>query len=287
MSLIPFDVFPRSMFDYNSWLSPTFDVFDPFDELDNVLARNFQWLNRPSFLENLAPRFPRKYRVTIDCSGMKPESIKTNVENNKLTVTGKEESREESGDYSIREFKKTYELPENAEADKLASFITAFGQLIIEVPLKEPQQVQTGGFLTSGDLLPKVIDKDGGKAVNLKVSVPQNIDPSKLNVVSTLLLRIYKTMLSGFFKQTVKDRDVVIKAEDVQDKPDRYSRKYYYRRYTLPENTDFNTMKCKLENNQLFVEANINPELQKGPRQIQIEMPKSIQQGQQQQRTIQ
>jgi HSP20 family molecular chaperone IbpA len=183
MALIPFDVFPRSMFDYNNWLSPTFDVFDPFDELDNTLARNFQWLTRPSFLENISPRFPRKYRVSIDCSGLRPESIKTNIENNKLIVTGKEESREESGDYSIHEFKKTYELPENAETDKLASFMTSFGQLVIEVPLKEPPKAQTTGFLTSGDLMPRIVDKDGGKAVNLKVSVPQNIDPSKLNLV--------------------------------------------------------------------------------------------------------
>jgi hypothetical protein len=47
-------------------------------------------------------------------------------------------------------------------------------------------------------------------------------------------------------------------------------------------------MKCKLENNQLYVEANINPELKKGPREIKIERPQAIQQGQQQQqRTIQ
>ncbi len=44
MALIPYSFFPRSMFDMNQWTRPydygvsTMDLFDPFDQLDNMLG---------------------------------------------------------------------------------------------------------------------------------------------------------------------------------------------------------------------------------------------------------
>ena len=54
---------------------------------------------------------------------------------NKLTVNAREEQKG-TDEYSVREFKKTYDLPTHAEADKLTSFMTPFGTLVIEVPCK-------------------------------------------------------------------------------------------------------------------------------------------------------
>ena len=87
------------------------------------------------------------------------------------------------------------------------------------------------------DLFPKITEnKDGTKQVALNCLVPQGIDPSHVHV-------------------TCKDRDIIIKAEDKIEKPDSVSRVYYYKRCTMPENTDFNSIKCHLENNKLSIEA--------------------------------
>jgi len=245
MSLIPFDFLHRSMFD---WDRPsTLDIFDPFDELDNALSRNLMWLSRPDFMRPLMqPRVPHKYRVTLDVSGYKPSSIKTDINGNKLTVSAREEEKESNDNFSVREFKKTYELPAEAEMDKLVSFVTRNGKLVIEAPLKQ-QQLKKNEV---SEFLPKV--SDDGKSISLNFSLPQNIDPSKVSI-------------------TCKDRDIIIKAEDKIEKPDSMSSFSFYKRSTLPENTDFDAIKCQLENNKLAISAPLLPESKQNYKKIPIE----------------
>ena len=121
-----------------------------------MVSRNLMWLNRPDFIRPLLPvRVPQKYRITLDCSGYSPNSIKTEISDKRINVSGREEEKLSGENYSIKEFKKSYELPLNAEADKLASFMTSNGQLVIEVPLKNLQLT-----LNNDDLFPK-ISEDG------------------------------------------------------------------------------------------------------------------------------
>ena len=252
MALIRHSFLPRSMFDMDSWFLPTLDTFDPFDELDHMMGRNLEWLTVPSMLQMKQPKVPRKYRISLNCAGYDPKSIKTEIKDGNLYVHGKEGQKDENGDYSTKEFRKTYTLPENAEIDKLVSFVTRQGQLVVEIPLKKEDQQKN----VTDDLFPKIVDsKDGGKHVTMKCSIPKNVDPSKLSV-------------------TCKDRDLIIKAEDVQENEDKYSRRYYYKRCTMPENTDFNALKCHYENNFLTIEAPVNPELEKS-HQIPIEFTKN------------
>lgn len=151
------------------------------------------------------PRVPQKYRITVDCAGFSPKSIKTEVKNQKLTVTAREEVKMEAGDFSIKEFKKTYDLPATAEADKLVSFMTSHGHLVIEVPLKETS------LHPNADLFPQIVDQpNGAKAVQMKFNLPENVDPSKASV-------------------SIKDRDLIVRVEDKVDKPDQTSRYYYYK----------------------------------------------------------
>lgn len=213
----------------------TLDMFDPFDELDTTIGRNFQWLNRPEFMSPLFPRVPQKYRVSLDCYGYDPKNIKTDCKNNTLTVIGSEKGEPDSkGDFFSKEFKKTYKLPDNAECDKLVSFMTPDGQLVVEVPLKETR-------LSLGeDMLPKIVDApDGSKQVSMKFQVPNNIKPENIDV-------------------SVKDRCLVVKAEEKKENQDSFSRFNYYQKTTLPENTDFNNLKCNLENNQLLITAPVD-----------------------------
>lgn len=258
MALIPHNFFPRSAFDMDQWFKhhpqhpmSTLDIFDPFDELDHVIGRNFEWLNKPEFMPQLPimPKVPQKYRIVVDCHGYKPQSIKTDIVGHKLTVTGHEEVKHESEDFSVKQFKKTYVLPERAETDKMVSFMTSHGQLVIELPLKETEHHP------HTDLFPRIVDlPNGDKQVAMKFNVPENIDPSKIHV-------------------SVKDRDLIVKAEDKVEKPDGISRFFYYKRTTLPENTKFDNIKCTYDNHQIGIEAPINMDF-KHYKQVAIEHKK-------------
>lgn len=259
MALIPHGFFPRSMFDMDQWFNKanhgasTLDLFDPFDELDHTIGRNMQWLNKPEFMQPmlpLLPKVPQKYRIIVDCVGYSPNSIKTDVVGHKLVVSGREEVKHEHDeDFSIKEFKKTYKLPEHSETDKLVSFMTGHGQLVIEVPLKE-----TESHLIQ-DLFPHIVDTPtGGKAVTLKFNVPENIRPEEVNV-------------------SIKDRDIIVKAEHKTEKPDGISKFFYYKRTTLPENTDFHALKCNYDNHKISIEAPLNMDF-KSYKKVPIEHKK-------------
>lgn len=260
MSLIPHAFFPRSIFDVNQWMHPSHHnahhpggvvphghhnspadhnslaLFDPFDELDKAVSRNFHWFNKPDFLDEmpLFPRVPQKYRITVDCAGFKPSSIKTELieKEKKLVVSGHEDFKQEgSDDFSTKQFKKTYQLPPNAVTEKMVNFMASNGHLVIEVPLKETDTLKVQ------DLFPVIVDaEDGSKQVSMKFNVPENIDPSKINV-------------------SIKDHDVIFRAEDTVKRPDGVSKFHYYQRTTLPENTQVNNLRCFHENNQVVVKA--------------------------------
>jgi len=256
MSMIPHGFFPRSSMNMDSWMTPaikgsvitpnTLDMFDAFDELDHTIGRNMQWLNRPEFMMPALPKVPQKYRITLDCSGYNPKSIKTEWNGRVLWVFAREEHKcEETGDFSVREFKKHYTVPETAICEQMVSFMTAEGQLVIEVPLME-----TTAHLNM-DLFPKIIDVEGGnKAMTLKFTVPENIKPEHIHI-------------------NIKDRCLVVKAEEKKIKPDGISKFHYYKKTTLPENTDFDALKCNYDNHQISVYAPLN--MTWAPKKVAIE----------------
>lgn len=288
MSLIQHSFFPRRMFDMDTWmpsmlspslspfssaLSPfstspsTLDLFDPFDDIDRMMSRNLQWFNRPSsWMPSISPSVPHKYRISVDASGFSPDSIKTEEreEGGKrlLTVHGLEHSGKKGGDdYLRKEIKKTFTLPDNIDLEGKASFMTPGGQFIVEYPLRETAQ------RTNLSLLPQIVDtQEGGKQVQMNFPLPANVDPNKVQV-------------------SIKDRDLIMRVEDRQESPDRFSRTHIYTRTTLPDNTDFNQLRCTFDNNQLTVTAPVNPQqpmIGGGGRNIPLEVK-----GQQQQQSIQ
>jgi len=163
-----------------------------------------------------------------------------------LTVSAREEDRLDTGDYSVKEFKKTYTMPPNAECDKMVSFVTGDGQLCIEVPLRETERHR------NEDLFPQVIEEGGNKLVKMQFSVPDNIAPEHIHV-------------------NIKDRCLVVKAEEKQQRPDGVSKFHYYKKTTLPENTDFDNLKCNYDDvtHQVSVSAPLNLNWQ--PRKIALE----------------
>ena len=276
MSLIPHNFFPRRMIDIDSWMKPmncnlcnsssmmnpkflgptSLDMFDPFDELDTLMGRNIDWIRKPEFrsiqplvqekviifiliyfiqfIKHYYFYFYFKYRITVDCPGFESSrnNIKTDVKGNILIVTGHDEEKLRNGDYSSKEFRRTYELPEGAQSDKMVSFMPMPGVLIIEVLLnKEKNQ-----FNMKNDLFSKIQDSNEGKNMSVTFGIPDNIDPSKINV-------------------NVKDRDLIIQADDTKTTYDGTSKFHFYKRTTLPADTDFDKIKVTWDQNKLICNA--------------------------------
>ena len=229
--LISHSFMPRSTFDMDYWLNQdnkdlsTLDLFDPSDELDRMIGRNFNSLNKPEFLGQTIPKISNKYRVTLDCTGFSSKSIRTKILNNQLIVTGNEGNKKQNNneDFAIKEFRKTFKLPSNTENDKFVSFMISNGNLVIDIPLKEDEK-------TKNDLFPKISNDKTNVSMNL--ALPGNLDPSKLNVIC-------------------KDRQLIVKYQNNKETDDTFSDVYFYKQVLLPENTDFNCLKCTFDQNTL------------------------------------
>ena len=61
-----------------------------------------------------SPALSEKFRVQLNVAGFKPETIQTRIDGRKVIVEAKQEERHASGDFSVREFRKSYDLPEHA-----------------------------------------------------------------------------------------------------------------------------------------------------------------------------
>lgn len=246
------------MYDMDRWMdapilkSPTMglttlDLFDPFCDLDRMMSRNIQWMDRPiDMLKAIQPIVPRKYRITIDCAGYNPESITTTMReannHHHLDVHALEETgKPNEKDYIKKEMKKSYTLPKDVVHDQMVSFMTPGGTMVIEFPLKTETTALTQA------LLPQIV----GNEVKMSFQIPDNVDPSKVHI-------------------SLKDRDVIMKVEDKIETPDSVSRVHIYNKTTLPENTDLNNLKCIQENNQIRITAPINLSIT-GKRNIPIQ----------------
>jgi len=244
MALVPHTFFPRRDFDTDLWHRPqetgprALDVFDPFDELDMQLNSMVNWLERPPAQIMPQPKVPQKYRVTMECAGFDTKSIKCEiVAGDKLVVTCTEGDEFKSGseeDHWHCSFKRTFELPKLTllDAEKMTSFMTSQGTLVIDIPYRMDES-----GMTAEDLWPKVVESaDGHKVVSLDMHLPRHIDPSKVHV-------------------TAKDRDVIVKAEDKAEWPHGFAKFHFYRRSTMPQSTDMRELKCTWEDNKLSIRA--------------------------------
>jgi len=55
----------------------------------------------------------------------------------------------------------------------------------------------------------------------------------------------------------IKDRCLIVKAEDTLRKSDGVSKFHYYKKTTLPENTDFDALRCNYDNHLVSIQAPI------------------------------
>jgi len=260
---LPVGHFPRNLMDFENFFGQSLDVFDPFDELDlasHQMQSALQWLQDPPRLQQeLCPvtghkkrAHSDKFRVTLDVTGFKPEDLSVKVVGRKLFINGKQEFRD-GEDFSVKEMRKTYDLPENASFEHMTSFLTKKGTLVVEFPLitlaKERDdhrhQLEKYGanvkefnfdeFFKSA-FEPKIsddADKKGGKKIDLSLDMT-GFRPDQIQI-------------------HLKDHDLIVQAESSASDKHHTARSYIYKAVTLPPNIDIEHMRSFLHDGKRLV----------------------------------
>jgi len=251
---LPVGRFPRHLFDFENFLGPSLDLFDPFDEIDlssHRMQTALQWLQDPPRLQReLCPvtghkKRPHsdKFRVTLDVTGYKPEDLSVKVVGRKLFIDGKQEFRD-GEDFSVKEMRKTYDVPENASFEHMTSFLTAKGTLVVEFPLvtqtKERDdhhhQVQKYG--------------DNVKEFNFDEFFKSAFEPKISDDIEKGTKKIDMSLdMTGFRPDQIqihlKDHELMVQAESSSS--DKHTaRSYIYKAVTLPPNIDVERMRSFL-----------------------------------------
>ena len=119
---------------FDRFFGDQLDLFDPWRDFDtfptalSIRPNAFRWVNQPARLTHSSSQgndgrlatpsspapHPEKFRVQLNVAGFNPETIKTRVDGRKVIVEAKQEDRQSDGDFSVREIRKSYELPQHA-----------------------------------------------------------------------------------------------------------------------------------------------------------------------------
>jgi HSP20 family molecular chaperone IbpA len=273
-------------------------LFDPWRDFDtfptalSTIPNSFRWINEPrravsrssssSFFNtgnnvssgntllptagtSILPALSEKFRFQLNVAGFNPETIRTRVEGRKVIVEAKQEDRQATGDYNLREIRKTYELPEHADASNLASFVTPNNMLVVEVPINNPRierrpsqtladnqtLAQFGqfrdpifdyyGFIGSSDFHPRIIDTGVNGQKKLQMSIAMlNYRPEQIKV-------------------SVKNNELVVQGENNYNDSNRSERSFFTKSISLPPGTQVDQLQSFLTNDgQLQIEAPFN-----------------------------
>ncbi|CAM4763039.1 unnamed protein product [Rotaria magnacalcarata] len=259
---------------FDRFFGDQLDFFDPWRDFDtfpaalSIRPNAFRWINEPLRLTNnrtAQPTSPglhaEKFRVQLNVAGFNPESIKTKVEGRKVIVEAKQEDRLPDGDFHTRELRKSYELPEHADAAHLASYVTPNNMLVIEVPIKNPEAerrlqqagdntqrlAQFGlyrdpffdytGFLGGSDFQPVIVDKGNNqKQLELTVGM-KDYKPQEIKV-------------------SVKNNELIVQGEHRHKDENRSERSFFFKSTTLPPGTQIDQLQSHLtDDGQLKIEA--------------------------------
>ena len=259
---------------FDRFFGDQLDLFDPWNDFDifptalTARPHAFRWVNQPQRLAHsksqsgqpVSPSSPaphaEKFRVQLNVAGFSPESVKTRVDGRKVIVEAKQEDRQNDGDFSIREIRKSYDLPEHADASQLASYVTPNNMLVIEVPIRNPEaekkkeqgnvsqfgQVRDPlfdyvGFMGGSSFNPRIVDKDNNEK-QLEITVPMNTyKPEEIQV-------------------SVKNNELIVQGERRHQDDNRSERSYFYKSTLLPPGTQIEKLQSHLtEDGQPKIEA--------------------------------
>jgi len=272
---------------FDRFFGDQLDFFDPwrdFNTFPTALANTFRWVNQPpqlthssSLQRQSSVPHAEKFRVQLNVAGFAPETIKPKVEGRQVIVEAKQEDRQSDGDYNIRQLRKTYELPEHADANHMASYVTPNNMFVVEVPIRNPEaerrleQAKTDdrslaqfgqyrdplfdytGFLGGSDFQPRVVDKGNNqKQLELKVGM-KNYRPEEIKV-------------------SVKNNELIVQGEHRQKDDNRSERSFFFKSTSLPPGTQVEQLQSYLtDDGHLKIEA---PFIEQTETQKSIEIQK-------------
>ncbi|CAF0909895.1 unnamed protein product [Rotaria sordida] len=264
---------------FDRYFGDQLDFFDPWRDFEtfptalSIRPNAFRWINEPSRLPRhhhhhhhgtqptSSTPHAEKFRVQLNVAGFNPEAIKTKVEGRKVVVEAKQEDRQADGDYNVRELRKSYELPEHADATHLASYVTPNNMLVIEVPIKNPEAerrleqarkddkrlAQFGeylnplfdyvGFLGGSDFEPRIVDKENNQK----------------QLEMTLGMKDYRPQE---IKVSVKNNELIVQGEHRHKDANRSERSFFFKSIVLPPGTQIDQLESHLtEDGQLKIEV--------------------------------
>lgn len=214
-------------------------------------------LQRLTERERITKSEPSKYRIKVDCRGYKRSSVKVEIDQKNagyLVVTGKEIDKQtiEEGDYSSKEFRRTFKLPKNVDVSLMKKLADSEGCLILEFPQKDVEKTYpvVGKRKNESSQAEATVENEA-KKVKFTLDFPEQFDPSYVKVVR-------------------KNQDLTIRVEYLVCKPEGISKLSYYRETTLSQDTDFDALKCTLESNKLIIDAPCKSETKTTPKTTSV-----------------
>ena len=190
------------------------DLFDSFDYLDRKIFKNVQFVKYPEDFLNCNKSL-EVYRITFNCNSFNPSSIQTELQENKLIISGhKGKPKKNTEDFFYQEFRETIVLPRYVDFEKSRSFFLNSQKLIVIEFTIHLSQRWHKKFLR-----PRIAHN--GKIVKLEILLPEGIDENKISL-------------------TCKDCDLVLIADYANQK--KTCKIQFIRRTQLPQNTDFSSL---------------------------------------------
>jgi len=171
-------------------------------------------------------RTPQKYRITVNCQGFDPNTIRTNLRRelgqNHLILT----CQDRMGQASC---KRCFTLPQNCLVDKMQKSIVGRNQLVCEFPLKRRLDL---------DLVKHVVGSGNGKMYVAECRIPDFVDPTKVTVC-------------------VKGHELIVCLKDTIS--DKVAKGQFFVRTTLPIKADISKIHCVQKKRWLIVNVPVIP----------------------------
>jgi HSP20 family molecular chaperone IbpA len=253
------------------------DCFDPWENSDShptrvvIVPKSFHWVNEPQPHTAHQRHHPakrsvphaQKFRVQLNVAGYDPKTIKTRVEGQKVIIEAKQEERQSDGDFHVREFRKSYPLPEHAgqsnllrsspvstssllDVEHLTSYVTPNHMLLIEIPIRKPDPPASAepknlhqfgenrdplfdylGFVTSSDFQPRIIDKDNNEKQLEMMLEMKKYQPEEIKV-------------------SVKNDELIVKGEHRHDNGNHFERSFFFKSTKLPPGSQIDQLQSFL-----------------------------------------
>jgi HSP20 family molecular chaperone IbpA len=213
----------------------------------------------------------RRFKLRFDVSGFEPETVHVSTDNDRVSIRAKKKETQEDGTVEETSWCRKIERPSEVDPDKLKSFLTNDGILIVEAQMpphslnfrKHSHSSPSHSSLASSRSLspsnsphtPGSTTSSGGTA-SLKPNIPQFTgDPNdkRMNLLVEIGL-VFKP--KEITVQVIKDNCIQIKGKHEERTTERISKSKYNKQFELTESIEPYSLRAGLtEDGKLIIGA--------------------------------